>query len=360
MKCGGSVVGGVRWCVASACLVCLLLLSALAAASDADGALPAITPSPVGHAPIDEASDEGFDSLLMEGLDSLVEERHRLSNRMFRMGLGLDRYLSGRDADFNELNESYARLRFGNTIRQDEAPVFDQDIKFRLDLPTAREKYRLVFENDIAESEMGRQGLPSDLGRGNLERDGLSAAISLAAQDLAEWDSNVNVGVRGTIPLDPFVRHSLTRRWDLGADWTTRVRSRVSYFNSSGYNYDTYWRFDRMLDPDLGFRFQTRIDWSQQEDYMQMSQVLGVTRFLDNRHLLDHAFGVLSNGLSHTEVDTYYVALTHRSVLYQDWIILDLVPQIDWDRERNFDSSLSFTARIEILFFQHNPFDQTP
>jgi hypothetical protein len=321
-------------------------------------ALPSITPPAPGHADeLNESMDE-LDDLFTDGLESLAEKRDRLSHRMFRMGLGLDRYLSGRDADFNELNESYARVRLGNTIRQDEAPVFDQDLKFRLDLPTAREKYRLVFENDVAESEIGRQGLPSDLGRGNLERDGLSAAISLAAQDLAQWDSNVNVGVRGTIPLDPFIRHSLTRRWDLGSDWTTRVRSRVSYFNSSGYNYDTYWRFDRMLDPDLGFRFQTRIDWSQMEDFMQMSQALGVTRFLDDSHLLDHAFGVFSSSLEHTRIDTYYFAVTHRSVLYQDWVILDLVPQIDWDREREFDSSLSFTARIEILFFQHNPFDQ--
>ncbi len=339
----------------------LLLASACVFAVDAGYARPddlvSDEPGPGTPDGSETAGDASQDDLFNDGLETLVQERNRLSRRMFRLGLGLDRYLSGRDAELIELNESYARIRSGATLRQEEGLSFEQDVKFRLDVPTARQKYRIIFENDVRESAFGPQGVQSDVGPGTLNRENLSAAVSLAARGFAEWDSSFNVGVRGTLPLDPFVRHSLKREWDAGAGWKGYYRSRTSYFNSIGYGYDTDLRMERMLDPDLGFSFSSRVDWSQEEDYLQMSQVFAATRFLDDKHLLDHSFGFFTQGLGHTRINNYFLALTHRSVLYQDWFIMDLIPQIDWDRERDFDSSLSFTLRFEVLFFEQNPFD---
>lgn len=304
---------------------------------------------------IDEAP-ESTKPYLKKSFDQLVESRDDLSRRLFRLGLGVDRYLAGRGG-LDEPNETYARVRMAQTWLEGEGLINDSDIKFRLDLPSTKRKYRLIFENETEEdSTLSDRSNPTGLSSANLDREGMSAALRLAIRDLENWQSDFDVGVRGSIPLDPFVRHNLKRSWELGSDWNFRVRQRAGYFHSKGYTYDLQWGFDRILEQDLTARYNTEMKWEQSDDQLKFGQVFAVTKFLNDRQLLDHGFGIAGHGLDTGTVDIYYFAVTHRTLLHEDWLILDLVPEVRFPRERDFNETLAFTVRLEVLFFENNPF----
>lgn len=305
---------------------------------------------------LEQRESEIAEEYLREGFNEFVEQRNDLSKRLFRLGLGVDRYLAG-NSELDEPNETYARIRLAQTWLEGEGLVNDSDIKFRLDLPSTKRRYRLIFENDTEEDgTLSDRSNPTGLSSANLDREGMSAAVRLAIQDLENWHSDFDLGIRGSIPLDPFVRHNLKREWDLGADWNFRVRQRAGYFHSKGYTYNLQWGFDRFLEPDLTARYNTELKWEQDEDKLKFGQVFGVTRQLNDRQLLDYGIGIVGQSWSSGLVEQYFTAITHRSLLYKDWLILDLVPEVRFPRENDFEDTLAFTLRLEVLFFENNPF----
>lgn len=340
------------------------------ASADASQFAPAMPPASMTQAEVgadtvdaesidgesEEEDDADPESYFRESFDQLVESRDNLSKRIFRLGLGIDRYFAGR-VGLDEPNETYARIRLAQTWLEGEGLVNDSDIKFRLDLPSTKKKYRVIFENDTeSDSVVDERGNPTGLSDANLDRESMSAAVRLAIRDMENWHSDFDVGIRGSIPLDPFVRHNLKRTWELGSDWNFRMRQRVGYFHSKGYTYNMQWGFDRFLEPDLSARYITELEWEQPDDELKFGQAFAVTRFLNDKQLLDHSVGIAGHSWSTGLVDIYYVALTHRTLLYEDWLTLDLVPEVRFPRERDFEDTLAFTVRLEVLFFEHNPF----
>lgn len=338
------------------------------ASADASQFAPEL-PKPLAPSPDAESSQENPEGesleqdetevtkqYLREGFGQFVESRDDLSKRLFRLGLGIDRYLAGREG-LEEPNETYARIRLAQTWLEGDGLVNDSDIKFRLDLPSTKRKYRLIFENSTEdEGTLRDRSNPTGLSNANLDREGMSAAVRLAISDLENWKSDFDLGIRGSMPLDPFARHNLKRHWELGSDWHMRMRQQVGYFHSKGYVYDLKWGFDRLLETDLAARYITELEWEQKEDKLQFGQGFGVTKFLTDRRLLDYSVGIAGQSLSSGMVEIYYAALTHRTLLYEDWLILDLVPEVRFPRERDFEDTLAFTVRLEVLFFEHNPF----
>lgn len=336
-----------------------------------EAVMPGVAPSSVPRPPQipdddsdDEASkeaEETTEQYLQKSFDSFVQKREDWSKRIWRLGLGIDRYLGGQ-TDLDEPNQSYARIRLAETWLEGDGLINGSDLKFRLDLPSTRRKYRLIFENDTEDqSTLNNKAKVSgltDATLSNIKRDDLSAAVRVALDDLANWKSDFDVGIRGSMPLDPFARHNLRRRWELGQDWNFQMRQQAGYFKSKGYFYDLLGSFDRFLEPDLAARWNTEVKWEQDEDYLQFGSTLSIVRYLDERHLLDHSFGINGQGADRRYVDLYYFAVTHRTLLYKDWLSLDLVPEIRFPRERDFNETLAFTVRLEVLFFQNNPFNR--
>lgn len=344
----------------------LLLLGAplqaqVVASVNASLITPALPEKPAAKEPDGTESEPDFEeppmeSYFKEGFGLFEESRDDLSKKLFHLGLGVDRYLAGR-GELDDPNETYARVRLAETWLEGEGLVNDTELKFHLDLPSTKRRYRLIFENDTEDQgTLRNRSNPTGLTNANLDREGMSAAVRLAIRDMENWQSDFDIGIRGSIPLDPFVRHNLKRQWELGSDWNFRMRQRAGYFDSKGYIYNMLWGFDRLLDPDLAFRANTEMDWNQRDDKLRFGEALGVTKQLNDRQLLDYAFGIVGQSLSVGFIDEYYVAITHRTLLHEDWLILDLVPEVRYPREREFNETLAFTVRLEVLFFEHNPF----
>ncbi|MEB3733066.1 hypothetical protein ULF88_00585 [Halopseudomonas pachastrellae] len=121
----------------------------------------------------------------------------------------------------------------------------DPGIRFKLDLPTTRERLRLIIESDPEESRgtLGEQGAEPL----RPENDSLSNTVvglaGLGNEDPSTgWKTRVGAGVKVRWPLNPYARASAERLWQLGdGPWQLSNYNRASWFEDDGYSARTQW-----------------------------------------------------------------------------------------------------------------------
>ncbi|MDX9875891.1 MAG: hypothetical protein RBS88_13355 [Spongiibacteraceae bacterium] len=193
-----------------------LLLVTLVAASPPLAAVQAVSAAASGT-PGNDDSD-----LSTSWVDRISPWHRDVTQWVDNTARSIDSFFGTEDA-WRIDNESYLRLR--GELRWDQLESWrdsELDHKFRLDLPTAKERLRLVFESDPDREDRGvettlpRRSDASRQGSGSLF--GLGA-LSRERDSRAGWVNRVQGGVRLRFPIDPYVRFSTKRTFDLGEAW---------------------------------------------------------------------------------------------------------------------------------------------
>lgn len=307
------------------------------------------TSTAVGEVPLDEEGEVDV-SLWFRGADWFVTNRHELSKDLDSLARSIDSFFAGKQA-LSDQNESFARIRIAAGYFSSRGIEDQSDTKFRLSLPATQRKLRLVVENVPEEDEsLGDSVRPSNLTENSTDKEGFSAALQFATTEIQHWKTRFEVGIVARTPLDPFVRYTAKRRWEINDLWLVRFRQRLTYFRSSFYNSRSLLSFERPVAENLLYRMETRVDWKQQEDTMEAVQAFNLYQRVDAQRAVYYQFAVVGESLSHTLVNNYYVSIQMRQRLYQDWLFLDVIPELSFPREENFDSQVGVTFRLEILF----------
>jgi hypothetical protein len=311
--------------------------------------------APVAEVPEPEAPEPGESgdlSFWQRSADWLVDYRNDISTGIENMAVGIDRFFSGEDA-LDDDNKSYARIRAGFRLEEGDGIYQVSDFKFRLSLPATQKKLRLVIENDSDDDEsLEDKNRPSSVDEGSDDEERLSAALQFINQEADRWDSKAELGVRARAPIDIFVRHTARRRWDLDGPWSMRFRQRWAYFKESGYRANEELSFERRIDDNWFYRMKTEVEWREEIDSMRAAQIFTFYHRIDDRRGVEYQAGTLARSLHHTVIDNSYLAIVYRQLLYDDWLYVDLIPEVVFPREDDYDPTSSFTVRFEILFFE--------
>ncbi|HIQ54776.1 MAG TPA: hypothetical protein EYH51_16190, partial [Pseudomonas pachastrellae] len=151
-------------------------------------------------------------------VETITPVHDRVTRWVDSTARNLDGFFGTLDSDQVE-NESYLRLSSDFDWMESEDFEIDPGIRFKLDLPTTRERLRLIIESDPEESrgtleEQGAEPLrPQD--------DSLSnTVIGLAGlgnnDPTVGWKTRAGAGVKVRWPLNPYARASAERLWQLG------------------------------------------------------------------------------------------------------------------------------------------------
>ncbi|MFN3582243.1 MAG: hypothetical protein ACK4VV_17435, partial [Pseudomonas sp.] len=199
----------------------------------------------------------------------------------------LDGFFGRDEESLSVSNKSY--LRLGTDFEWAETEGFDMDpsIRFKLDLPTTKERLRLIIESEPEES----RGTLSDQRSGRLRDDQInreSTVIGLSRlsdkDKTRQWDTSVGAGVKFRLPLDPYLRVNTERLWNLGqGPWQLESNNRVSWFNSDGYSARSRWDVGKPLDDKRHLRFLTSFQWQEEEDTLEFSEAVEINQILSRR-----------------------------------------------------------------------------
>lgn len=297
---------------------------------------------------------EEEDSDLPEWAEERIEPfRESVGNWVDNTSRRIDGFF-GTDDHMQVNNESY--LRFGQEIDwlEGDGTRSDTTLRYRIDLPTSEDRLRLIIESDPEES----QGTLEEQGSGRLandQRDRRSSTLGLdwlESRDKREnWSNRVGAGVRLRLPLDPYVRFTSERLWQLGeGPWQLESNNRVSWFNNEGYSARTRWDVGRPLSAHRHLRFITTAQWREEEDKLEYSEIAEINHRINRRSALRYSAIAIGESASSPRMTNYYLQTRYRRDLHKGILFADVIPELHFQRDVSYDPRWAMTLRLEMYF----------
>ncbi|MCD6003460.1 hypothetical protein ACM25P_18840 [Vreelandella alkaliphila] len=297
---------------------------------------------------------EEEDSDLPEWAEARVEPfRASIGNWVDNTSRNIDSFFGG-DQSASVDNRSYLRLGQEIDWMEGEGTSGDISVRYRIDLPTTEDRLRLIIESDPEES----QGTLADQGSGRLYNDQRDRRTSTFGLDWLEsrdkrenWSNRFGAGVRLRLPLDPYVRFTSERLWDFkDSPWQLESFNRLSWFNNSGYSARTEWDFGRPLSTNRHLRFITNVQWREEEDTLEYSEVVQLNQRLNRRSALRYSAIAIGESLSNPRMTNYYLQTRYRRDIHKGILFADVIPELHFQREVSYDPRWAMTLRVEMYF----------
>jgi len=277
--------------------------------------------------------------------DWLLERRQQVSRQVTQLGRTLDEWLAGEGVG-EQLNETYLSVRFNQLYGSFDHYNSKVKIGGRLDLPTVSERWKLIFESDIQELNTLQENVLDEANSGD-------SIGGLRYQDETDsgWNLTHDIGIRSVAPVDPFYRFRARYTLPIGDVWSVGLDQKVWYYDSRGWGLDTEVAFTRRLGVDRFVRIASEANFQDDRGTTQFSQTAALYRTLGPDETLGYELGVLGINKPTVQIEDYYVQMPYRRAIYEDWLFLEVSPQVLVSRVENWRPQPRLLVNLEMLFF---------
>lgn len=279
----------------------------------------------------------------------LVRSQEAVSNRWLATTQAVDAYFAGNQGAV--VNESYLRLRVSQLFEEGGESSVNNDLKVRVDLPRTQKRYKLVFDSspDDDESLKGQdQDRPDNERR--LKDEGSSGALRIVLNEWQAFKPDVDVGVRGPLPLDVFLKFRLRRDFKLTEAWYLRWRGSLYHFHQEGPGSQGRFDIGRPIGENWHYNNSLQAKWQHDERMVEYSDVSTFTQWLTDRNTLFYSAGAFYQERPRPELQSYFVEVKFRRRLHDDWLFVELTPSVNWDHERDYKAQAAVNLRLEMFF----------
>ncbi|MDO9520202.1 MAG: hypothetical protein Q7L19_08330 [Pseudohongiella sp.] len=300
------------------------------------------------------ASENEESSVLLRAIEELElqdawrwleDRRDGVSRNVTIVGRNLDDWLAG-EAVGDRANESYLRVRLNQRIGRFDTYYSKANIGGRIDLPRAAERWKLIFETETTE-----QNSLTDQRLNNVSSSDFTGAFRYEHPEWNGWRFNHDVGVKSSIPLDPFYRFRIRYGADINEDWYFGLSNRVFYYHHDGLGQDSRMFFTRTITDAVNFRIESEIKYRHDERLTEFAQSFAIHQELGPQATMTYETGLIASNRPVTEVNNYYAQMVYRKAIYEDWLIMEVVPQLLFESRYNWKADPRVQLNLEIYFF---------
>lgn len=275
----------------------------------------------------------------------LETRRDNVSRNVSGIGRGLDDWLAG-DSVGERSNQSYLRLKVNQQVSENGDYHSTARISGRIDLPRATERWKLVFESEQSETDSLR-----DQRLSNIRPSEISGGFSYELPERNGLRFTHDLGVKGRIPLDPFYRFRTRYGHDLNDTWYFGADHKLWYYHTDGWGQDARIYFSRPLTETMFLRIDSEVDYKDRYNQFEYAQTVSVHQSLGERETLTYEAGVIGASQPNPRVENYYLQTVYRKAIYEDWLVMELVPQLIMARDESWDPEPRFQFNLEVYFF---------
>lgn len=287
-----------------------------------------------------------FQELEMEGTWRWLESgRDRLSRNVTSVGRSLDDWLSGESVGEHS-NESYLRIKLNQRVGRHNAYHSDLSIGGRVDLPQTAERWRLIFDSRTEERNSLREQRVGDTYPSSF-----TGGFSYELDEIAGWQFSQDFGLRADIPPDPFYRIRSHYGHSIGDNWHGEINQRLFYYHSDGWGQDTRIHFSRDVGNDFYLRLDSQANYRHQDREVELAQSVSLNQSLSEFETLTYELGVIGGNKPDTQVQDYYAQMQYRNAIHEDWLVLEVVPQLLSERENDWQLDPRLQFNLEIYFY---------
>ncbi|MDZ7661299.1 hypothetical protein [Thiohalophilus sp.] len=271
------------------------------------------------------------------------------------LSYGLNEMATAMDEFFAEERVFYDKT--GSYVRLTADMVFDEvgdtryigDVKVKMRLPRTEEKLKLTFESDPEEQrdDLDRtlEDSPSEAARERAYYGGIQATLG----DEKEWRFKPSIGVKFDKPIDIYLRLRMDRNYKTG-NWLFRPSQTFYTFKEKGFGSDTKFVLDYGITDDILFRSSSFVRYTDENDYYEPSQVFSLLHSLSPRRGMAYQIGVYGITEPGWHATDYLAQIRYRQNIHSDYLFMELLPRVLYQRENDFDAEQSVTLRLEMIF----------
>jgi len=285
-----------------------------------------------------------------KGVFSLLDKPHeKISSGLADFANRVDSYFSN-EKNYYEATGSFVRLT-ADTVWDEESNEigFTGDVRLKLNFPQTKKKLKFILESDSDQNRSDVDPVLKDSPLDAADDESYFAGLQSLSGENDQWIFRRTLGVKVRAPLDYFVRIRANKKYKFDV-WRLRLDEGLFWFDSSGAGVDSSIEFDYDLANELLFRSRSYARWINNDKNVDLSQVFSIFQALGKRDLLAYQVGVYGETKPSIIATEYLVAVRYRRNVHDDYLFLEIVPQLLFSKERAFHPEHSIIFRFEWLF----------
>lgn len=251
---------------------------------------------------------------------------------------------------FYDKTGSYMRLTTDIIMSDMEDTQYSGDLKVKVRLPRTQEKLKLTLESNPEEQRDALDRTRDDTLRGVAEEKSYYAGIEATLGREDKWRIKPSIGLKFSSPIDIFFRWRADRDYR-HERWLFRPSQTFITFKEKGFISDSQLDIDYQATENVVLRSSSFIRYTDENDYYEPSQVFSILHKLSERRAISYQVGVYGISEDTSTYATDYLALVrYRQNIHKDYLFLELIPEIRYQRENDFQPEHYFTLRLELVF----------
>src|SRR5690606_36940160 len=168
------------------------------------------------------------------------------------------------------------------------------------------------------------------------------------------WRFSHDVGLDSSIPVDPFYRFRMRYGANITENWYLGFNNRMFYYHHDGAGQDTRLFFSRPITDTLNFRIESEVNYRHKKRLTEFGQSIALYQELGDMETMTYEVGLIGRNRPVAEVDNYFAQMVYRKAIYEDWLILEVVPQLLFENRYNWEPDPRVQLNLEIYFFEPN------
>jgi hypothetical protein len=283
-------------------------------------------------------------------LRGLERGHDHISRGVGYISSGLDNWMAGDDepkAKPEKKDHSYVRVRMKEDYFEGGIHESDYSIRGHLDLPHTKKRLRLFFDTDDTDNEtlVNKKLLNSNAG-------GSEQVAGVSRDKTTKWYSiRHDVGVRGSLPFDPFYRFRFRTGTPLADKWRVDFEQRAWYYDSKGSGEESQLRFSRPLGNSRILSFNSDVQFQDHENLLEFGQSVGILKILGPLEALRYEVGALGGNQPESRINQYYLQTGYSRSLHEDWLIFTVTPQLAFPRLADWEPKAGLFLSLDIYFY---------
>lgn len=279
----------------------------------------------------------------------LIDTRNYWGKVVGDTGAQLDGFFAGDDA-IKRTNGSFLKLGFEFQQLKGGTSYLDPKIKFRLDLPTLKDKLRLVVESEPPEEQtIGEKKRTPGSNRDEKDlNDSAVGALDLELKSKRNFTTSTGIGIKFGQPIDPFWRYRLNAIYAIDEQWQISSYDSLYYFHTEGWGTQLELSVQR-TGPWFVFRQTTDGRYDYKTRRWELANTLSFLREIDSKRAINYQVGIIGETQPEVQATGYFAHAIYRRKMHKEWLFYELIPEFYYPKEDNWKFSPSITFKIEMV-----------
>jgi hypothetical protein len=280
-------------------------------------------------------------------LGILDTTHHYISENVEKYVTDIDRFFAN-DALYKYTTDSYVQLS-GDVLFEEKGETgYGANLRARVDMPGTKKRLKLIFDTDPKEKQDPLERSVDDSPTAAVQESDIYGAIQ-RERELWGWTFRPSVGVKFTLPLEPYVKAQFTTIYPLQR-WALRADQNFYWFDDTGFGSDSTIEFDRPVGKEHLFRASSFARWTEEDEFFHLSQIFTFYQTLSRRRMVSYQVGAYGQTSPTWFMTDYLLVVRYRQLIHKEWLFFEIRPQVQYSKEYDWDDEVSLLLRLEMFF----------